>query len=106
MARPTGLPIDTKAPLVDFTYVTKPPSKLNEPHVEYTPSADAREGSGDHPSHNGYSDTSLPAAEFDQSQLEHNLALTPEERLIEHQHALELVLALEASGRSLRAKSQ
>lgn len=42
----------------------------------------------------------------DISQLERNLKLTPEQRLIEHQAALELCEELARAGRRLREQSQ
>jgi len=44
--------------------------------------------------------------DIDRSQLARNLALTPEQRLIEHQSALDLVFDLEKAGRALHEKSQ
>lgn len=85
------LRVDTKTSLAQFTPVTKPPSKLAEPQVEYSPKPPSR-------------DEREPIPEFDLSQLERNLSLTPEERLVDHQHALELVLELEAAGKALRDK--
>jgi hypothetical protein len=73
--------------------VEKKPSKLAEPQAEYSAEPSSR-------------DETEAISEFDLSQLEHNLSLTPEERLVEHQNALELVLALEAAGRKSRDESQ
>ena len=44
--------------------------------------------------------------EVDISQLRRNLSLTVEERLNEHQNALDLVFDLENAGMALREKSQ
>lgn len=80
--------IDSLPTLIDLTNVSDQKPKLYEPTVEYSPNASRA--------------SQKPTPEVDLSHLERNLALTPEERLIEHQHALELVLALEAAGRKLR----
>jgi hypothetical protein len=44
--------------------------------------------------------------EIDLSQLVRNLSLSPEQRLEEHQNALDLVIKLEKAGRKLREESQ
>lgn len=46
------------------------------------------------------------ADEIDESQLMRNLSLSPEQRLAEHQSALNLVLELEKAGKKLREQSQ
>ena len=46
------------------------------------------------------------ADEVDISQLMRNLMLSPEQRLMEHQTALNLVLELEKAGKKLREQSQ
>jgi hypothetical protein len=49
--------------------------------------------------------TAIEAAELagiDLSLIEENLRLTPEQRVIQHDSALELVLAMEAAGQKLR----
>lgn len=47
-----------------------------------------------------------PAPEFDMGLIEHNLRLTPEERLIEHQRALDLANELEQAGRRFYAENK
>jgi len=79
--------------LFNFSLVSKQRSKLNEPRAEYAPERAEPTSQSQPP-------------EIDLSQLEYNLKLTPEERLIEHQRALELVLSLEAAGRKLRVESE
>jgi hypothetical protein len=44
--------------------------------------------------------------EIDLSQLQRNLSLTPDQRLREHQDALDLVIELEIAGNKLREQSQ
>jgi len=44
--------------------------------------------------------------ELDLSQLMRNLSLSPEQRLLEHQIALDLVIELERAGKKLREQSQ
>ena len=44
--------------------------------------------------------------DVDLSQLQRNLSLTIEERLIEHQNSLDLVFDLQDAGKMLREKSQ
>ena len=45
-------------------------------------------------------------AGFDLSLVEESLRLSPEQRLLQHQAALELVLAMEQAGRELRERTQ
>jgi hypothetical protein len=50
--------------------------------------------------------TEQEADEVDVSQLIRNLSLSPEQRLLEHQAALDLVIELEKAGKKLREQSQ
>jgi hypothetical protein len=84
--------IDSAPVILNFSHVPDPKNKLHEPTAEYT--SDVGRVSQARP------------LEIDFSQLEHNLSLTPEERLVEHQCALELVLELEAAGKKLRDEPQ
>jgi len=45
------------------------------------------------------------AAGFDLSLVEESLRLTPQQRLLQHQAALELVLAMERAGNELRERT-
>jgi hypothetical protein len=45
-------------------------------------------------------------AGFDLSLVEESLRLSPERRLLQHQAALELMLAMEQAGRELRERTQ
>lgn len=51
-------------------------------------------------------DRNLDAEEIDISQLLRNLSLTPEQRLKEHQIALNLVIELGRAGKKLREQSK
>ncbi len=51
-----------------------------------------------------YSGDPIDLREVDWSQLERNLTLTPDQRISEHQRALELVLHLEKAGKALRER--
>jgi RimJ/RimL family protein N-acetyltransferase len=44
--------------------------------------------------------------DLDLSQIQRNLSMSPEQRLIEHQNALDLVLELQTAGKQLREQSQ
>jgi hypothetical protein len=48
----------------------------------------------------------LQEAGFDEGLIESNLRLTHEDRVLRHQAALDLALALEASGSKLRGRSE
>ena len=48
----------------------------------------------------------LSEDDVDLSQIQRNLTLSIEQRLIEHQNALDLVIELEKAGERLREKSQ
>ena len=45
-------------------------------------------------------------AGFDLSLVDESLRLSPEQRLLQHQRALELVLAVEQSGRDMHERTQ
>lgn len=45
-------------------------------------------------------------AGFDLSLVDESLRLSPEQRLVQHQKSLELVLAMEQGGRELRERTQ
>jgi len=51
-------------------------------------------------------DRNLAPEEIDMSQLLRNLSLSPEQRLKEHQIALNLVIELETAGKKLREQSK
>ncbi|MEO8314034.1 MAG: hypothetical protein ABI645_04485 [Pseudomonadota bacterium] len=46
------------------------------------------------------------AAGFDLSLVDESLRLSPEQRLLQHQQSLELVLAVEQAGKDMRERTQ
>jgi hypothetical protein len=56
--------------------------------------------------HAGMASKTLQEAGFDDGLIESNLRLTYEDRVLRHQAALDLALALEASGSKLRGRSE
>lgn len=65
---------------------TPPSSKVNDTEAEYQ------------------AEKSSDLNAVDLSQIERNLLLTPQQRIVEHQNALNLVVALEAAGKKLRER--